>query len=481
LKAGLIIFVSVFLSVMIYFIPHQVYGDGFTQEILPPASVGDRKISLFEKINPPVITSQNNQDRYISFRWFDANTNQTVQHTTFLFGIAKNNHLLATAVFHTHTGVLTVKITPSNDPKKWAVHGLAVPFLDEYMFMPQGNNQTVDLVGPILGEGGLYHIFVTLITIDSDQNLFRPQDAPSFDSYLSVGDISNATISYENSLYSTTLISYYDRTYNYTFDPTKVQFSWSMPFDWNMTRIARQPIFIHEELHLPKSFKEFSDTPTYLASVNGNPISGRRIIVDPYSSNDSVIAHILLNKMDIENFTKTISLGTNTMNFELAPAAPNVQTSSSILTDFGGWGVKLGWNPSQLAANTQNSLQLSFFDAFTEQPVNGDVNYDLKILGNDGSIIFSKNDLAARNAIDTQMLNLPGNGVYVIEINIKSVVSPIGLVDTSRTGLARGNIVVPSSVSEEALPEFGDLTEVIISTSLVGAMMISRKFISNLS
>jgi hypothetical protein len=137
------------------------------------------------------------------------------------------------------------------------------------------------------------------------------------------------------------------------------------------------------------------------------------------------------------------------MDFTLAPAKPNVVTSSSVLTDFGGWGVNLGWNPTQITPNSQNSLQLSFFDAFTQQPVNGDVNYDLKILDSDGNTILSKTDLTAKSATDTQTLNLPGNGIYSVQINIKSIVGPTGLPDTSRIGMARGNLVIPSTVGTD--------------------------------
>jgi hypothetical protein len=144
-----------------------------------------------------------------------------------------------------------------------------------------------------------------------------------------------------------------------------------------------------------------------------------------------------------------MSNGTNSMTFTLAPAKPNVQTSNSVLTDFGGWGVKLGWNPTQISPNSQNNLKLSFFDAFTEQPVNGDFNYDLKILDSDGNTLLSKTDLTAKSSEDSQILNLPGNGIYNIQINIKSIMGPTGLADTSRIGMARGNLIIPSIVSTD--------------------------------
>ena len=45
-------------------IPSYVYGDGFTQENLPPASVGDRDASLFIKISPPILTKNTVGDKF---------------------------------------------------------------------------------------------------------------------------------------------------------------------------------------------------------------------------------------------------------------------------------------------------------------------------------------------------------------------------------------------------------------------------------
>jgi hypothetical protein len=306
-------------------------------------------------------------------------------------------------------------------------------------------------------------------------NLFTPDTAPKFDSYLSVGDISNHAITYNNNNYNSEIISYYDKINNYNFDKSKMQISWTMPFDWNTTRFQNMPIFVHEELHIPKSFKEFASTPTFVATVNGNPITDRRIIVDPYSINDIVIAHILLNKIDLQDMAMHISNGADAMNFVLAPAKPNVVTSSSVLTDFGGWGIRLGWNPTQIAANAQNNLRLAFFDAFTEKQVTGDVNYDLKILDSGGNSIISKTGLTAKNATDIQTLNLPGNGIYGIQINIKSIINN-GLSDTSRIGLARGNLVIPSAVNYVPVPEFGFISSGLVLISIVGVILIHKRF-----
>jgi predicted secreted protein with PEFG-CTERM motif len=474
------IFVLSILSVLLLIVPHQVYGDGFTMENLPPASVGNKKIQVFIKLTPPVITSNVNQDKTMFLRIFDANTNETVQKYSLWIEITKGNQLLMRDLFSTNTGTLTLKITPTDTIGKWTIQAYQDPILLTWMSQ---NGEPINVLAPILKEGGLYHIHLELYSIDFLNNDFTPDTAPKFDSYLSVGDISNHTITYNNNNYNSEIISYYDKINNdFSFDPSKLQVSFSMPFDWDLTRLQDRPIFVHEEIHIPKSFKEFTSTPTYVASVDGNPITGRRLIVDPYSLGDTVIAHILLNKIDIENLAKTIPPGTTTMNFQLAPATANVKTSSSVLTDFGGWGINLGWSPIDITANTQNNLKLTFFDAFTEQQVTGDVNYDLKILDSDGNTALSETSLKANGGIDTQPINLPSNGIYRIEINIKSIVNN-GLPDTSRIGIGRGDLVIPSTVTSDTsvqanttkVPEFGPVASLVLVIAIVSVVVVTTK------
>ena len=459
------------LSVLVSVIPFQARGDGFSSENLPPASIGNRSASLFIKINPPVITSENIGDRYLLLRLFDANNNKTITHDSFFIEVRKHNQLLMRELFHTHSGVLILKITPTNTIGKWDIYGDKEPFLDAWMNQEGG---PIDVLAPILGEGGLYQIHIELFSIDFDKNIFKPEDAPKWDSGLSVGDINENTINYKNNSYNTTLISYYDKIANFNFDPIKLQISFLMPFDWNISRLQGIPIFVHEEIHVPKSFKEFINTPTFIANVNGNPLEGRKLLVDPYSSGNDTIIHILLNKNDIINLAKTMPLGTDTMNFQVSPGIPNVKTSTSILTDFGGWGINLGWSPTNLNANEKNDLKLTFFDAFSEKPVTGNVSYDLKILDKDGNTDLSEANLTAKKGTDIQSINLPSTGIYNIQVNIKSITNN-GIPDTSRIGIARGNLVIPSiAINEDVVPEFPTTSISILGISFVSLLVFSR-------
>jgi hypothetical protein len=89
---------------------------------------------------------------------------------------------------------------------------------------------------------------------------------------------------------------------------------------------------------------------------------------------------------------------------------------------------------------------VTFFDAFLGKQVAGDVKYDLKILDKNGNPTFSKADLNAIGAIDTQSINFANDGIYTLEIDIKSITIN-GKTDSSRLGIARGYVIISSTVT----------------------------------
>jgi predicted secreted protein with PEFG-CTERM motif len=482
-----LIFGLIVLSSAVPFIPQKVYGDGFTQENVQ-ASIGNRVITAFIKLNPPIITSDNSGDKFILFRFFDSNTNTTINNVSFYLNVTKGDKILMHDLFYTHTGFLTIKFLPGGEVGKWTVNGDQDPVLGGWT----SQTDNVNVIAPILTEGGLYHFNLSLLALDYANTLIDQTNPPKFDSYLSVGDVSNQNINYQNTRYNTTLISYYDRTSDFNFNESSKQFSWRMPFDWDVNRFQDRPIFIHEELRVPKSLTAFSDTPTYAASAEGFGLSGRRVIVDPYTLGDYMIVHLFLNKVDLVSMAKTVPLGEKNIEFKVAPEKPNVKSSASLLTDFGGWHIKLGWNPQTLTANSQNNLNINFYDAFNEQQVTGDVNYDIQILDKDQSVLWSKTDAVAPNGAGTQTVSLPSNGIYSITVKIKSIVNN-GFPDNTRAGMGRGNIVIPSTVTEmdnltqsggqqtnatvgnNKIPEFGPVASIVLAIAVLSVLVFTAK------
>jgi hypothetical protein len=451
----------------------QAFADGLTQETFS-ATLGGRNAQLLVQVNPPILTDASRNDAYLLFRLYDANNNQTIKYSTFFISIEKGVGkdavtIMPSTLFHTESGLLRLKVQPAEGDLQ--IFGTQEQFLNAWVADPGG---TVNIQGPLFLEGGIYHIRVEIFGIDSIRNIFPDTDIPKFDSWLSVGDVFTQNIEYQGKPYNTTIISYYDRVRDFNFDSSKEQFTWSMPFDWNVSRLESTNIFVHEEVRIPKSLSGIGDASSFSATVSGNPISGRMLAVDPYSSQQALTLHYLINKNDIINMASKASDGTPGMTFTLAPATgQNAQTTGEMLTDTGNINVIAEWAAGQLNANTESTLNLNFSDGFSGQRIADDVNYNLRILDNEGNQVYNQNGLVAQGGTGTQTINFPKNENYRIEVQVTGIVRDGQPLDQTRNGIARGTVVVPEFPA-------GALTAAAI-TGFIGATVVMRKRFANIA
>lgn len=449
----------------IAFPSQRALADGLTQEMFS-ASLGDRQAELLVKVNPPILTDASRDEAYMLLRLFDANNNETIKYTTFGIaverGVGEDAERIFSDVFHTESGLLQMKVQPAEGP----VHISATvdQFLNAYVADPGG---TINIRGPMFLEGGIYHMRIDILGIDSVRELFPPDQIKRFDSWLSVGDVFSQSIEYQGQPYNTTIISYYDQVQDFNFDSEKQQFSWSMPFDWNVTRIQSTNIFVHEEVKVPKSLKSIGDSFTLAATVNGNPLSGKQLAIDPYSSENELTLHYLVNKNDIISIAGQVAEGTTEMTFTLAPATgENAQTTTELFTENGNIKVGAEWTPNPLNADTESTLTLSFFDEFAGAKITDDVNYNLRILDSNGTQAYSKSDQVAKGGTATQTIDFPSNENYRVEVEITGIAKEGQPVDQTRNGIARGTVVVPE-FSAGAL---------IAVAGIIGAVIMTQRF-----
>jgi hypothetical protein len=52
-------------------------------------------------------------------------------------------------------------------------------------------------------------------------------------------------------------------------------------------------------MRLPKSWKGFGDSTLFNATVNGQPLAGRSVAIDPFSFPNAMVVHYLINKNDV--------------------------------------------------------------------------------------------------------------------------------------------------------------------------------------
>ena len=460
------------LSIIAVTLPNQkAFGDGLTMETFS-ATLGNRNAALLVQVNPPILTDASRNDAYILFRLYDANNNQTIPYSTFFISVEKGvgedaETIMPPTLFHTESGQLRLKVQPAEGQLQ--IFGTQEQFLNAWVADPGG---TVNIQGPLFLEGGIYHLRVEIFGVDNIRNIFPDENIPKFDSWLSVGDVFTQNVDYQGQPYNTTIISYYDRVRDFSFDASSEQFTWSMPFDWNVSRIEDTNIFVHEEVRIPKSLAGIGNAASFSATVNGNPISGRMLAVDPYSSQQELTLHYLINKNDIVGMANRIPQGDSDMTFTLAPATGQAaQTTGEILTDTGNINVVLQWAPDQLNANTESTLTLSFHDGFSGERIADDVNYNLRILDNNGSQVYSQTGLVAEGGTGTQTIDFPANENYRMEVEVTGIARDGQSIDQTRNGIARGIVVVPEFPS-------GSLTTAAAVTGISGAIIILlRRFV----
>ena len=303
----------------------ESYSDGLFEETLPPASIGDRAASLYTKISPPVLTSDTIQNAFFQLRLFDSKTGDNITNVNYFLTINKGDKVLFRELFYSKEGPLTLKFQPSQNPVK--IFGSTEPFLGGWT----SETGDVTISSPVLSEGGLYHFGIEIFGIDNVRNIFQPENAPRFDSYLSIGDVHSINLTYGNKDYNSTLISYYDKVQNFTFEPENLKLRWEMPFDWNVSRMRENNIFVHEEISIPKP-SPFANQ-SYSGEVNGIPLPAKMLMIDPTNSTKDVI-HFMIPKDGIislaENVNKNRNSTSGLMNFGLKPGG-NLSSRGSIM------------------------------------------------------------------------------------------------------------------------------------------------------
>lgn len=242
-----------------------------------------------------------------------------------------------------------------------------------------------------------------------------------------------------------------------------------MPFDWNTDRMKSVNIFVHEEVRIPKSLHAISDAKKFDAQVNGIPIKGSMLAIDPYSYENLLTLHYLLNKGNLISMSQNIPKGTEKMEFTLSPNTngSNVEeTQTDVATDTGGIHVAVDWSPSQLKSDTQSTLKLTFSDAFTGGTLGTDVKYSLRILDNQGKVVYSNSGLTAKGGTDTQTIKFPKDEKYNVEVKVDGLLRQGQTIDQSRNGVARGVVIVPE------FPTSSASTVLLAVGAIIGIMMV---------
>jgi hypothetical protein len=307
------------------------FGDGLFMEELS-ASFGDRKADLIIKMTPPVVTTETlekqNQKPIVQFKLYDPATEEGFKHVTYFITIEKDGKKLISDWFHDHKGDLKIEMKPSND-ERITIYGEPDPILQAFTGT---EDSPVIATGPIFSEGGLYHFIVRVATIDYDRSFIPDDKQPVYDGWLSVGSTENQQVSLsDGEQVQIQIISYYDDLKDFRFDPTKKQIEFTMPFDWNITRLEENNLMVHQEITIPKQSELAS--VSYIGKVNGIDVT-KNLMLDDSNSTKNVI-HFMLPKPVVLQIAEQVNNngqdGNKLMQFSLEPSEstpPSTMASS---------------------------------------------------------------------------------------------------------------------------------------------------------
>jgi hypothetical protein len=309
------------------------FGDGLFMEELSASTAG-RDVSLLIKMSPPVVTTETlkgGQTPLIQFRLSDTATNETLKHVTYLIEIEKSGKRLLLDTFHSHTGNLGIQMRPSS-ADHITINGEQDPILAAYT---GDMEHPVSATGPIFAEGGLYHFIVTIETIDFDRTFLPIDKQPVYEGWLSVGYTTDKEFQINGVSYPIQAISYYDELKNFNYNSSDNELKFAMPFDWNLDRLEKVNLYVHEEISIPNP-SPLADKG-YRGTVNNIKLSPNLIMIDRTNSSKDIV-HIMLTKpivLDIakkvgeENSSNNQNM-TNIMKFTLSPSQNAVNPGSMI-------------------------------------------------------------------------------------------------------------------------------------------------------
>jgi len=448
----------------------SAFGNGFSAEDLPPASVGNRQISLFVQMSPPVLTLENQQQPTITLRLYDRNTNQNITHVTYFVKLEKNGNVLLTDWFHDHEGDLQIQVRPKQADRT-VIYGEKEPILEGWM---QRGTVPVVAEGPIFLEGGLYHFIVEIFTIDTDKTIFAQKDLLKYEAWVSVADITSYQVKYDNKDNRVDVVSYYDRIEDFNFDSEKLQLKFSTPFNWDLSRIEKAPTFlVHEEVRIPRSFAEFAGK-NYTATAEGVQVSGNELLVDDVNP-DYIIVHYLLSKESITKLATNAEKSKNGMGkiiFTLAPTGAVPEVPKAIAeeaptppimkaTDKGTLNIELSWSPIMMEPDKETRFVIRFLQPDTnEQQLH--IDYRFYII-KDGEQVFTTPKAHTTLGNSTIAYTFLSAGNYVVGVEL------LGLLFEE----------IPKEAAEfpiTVIPEFSLMQVVIIMAAGTAMSLAVRKF-----
>ncbi|MGH9983633.1 MAG: hypothetical protein ACRD8W_06710 [Nitrososphaeraceae archaeon] len=97
---------------------------------------------------------------------------------------------------------------------------------------------------------------------------------------------------------------------DFSFDPDTMEMQFTMPFDWNITRLEENKVMVHQEILIPKPSELVAES--YVETINGMNVT-KNLMVDPTNSTKDVV-HFMIPKPVVLQIAEQVNKSEQAVN-----------------------------------------------------------------------------------------------------------------------------------------------------------------------
>lgn len=446
LRKKILLIIICMVGITIFSSISNSYGHGLGFEILPPAPLGDRQVSLEVSSSPNL----ENAGRQVTFSLFDTETTVTIRDVTYHITAWKDDIFLFEDTFQSSNGVFIMNFVPSESNQIQLERKEMSNFFES---LTGQQKKGILVKGTPFNSGGLFEFNVEILTAEKYSNKLK--DPITFDVGLSSPDTTYYDIedvNFGNQEFS--LITYYAKINNFQYIQNSKSVSFSMPFEWTENNINQTSV-VHQEIIISKTFGDLM-VESLSVYVNEVKLPDYVITLDDFSEKSRII-HIVINQKDLFDLYQNYEMK-DEMKFLIKPSRENLPLSS--ITGNGQYKIKMNWEPYNVKSGSELTLFFDITDVFLkDKPVS--TSYEINIAQGENKIYttegISSDSREKHNIvkffipeeingpISVQFDNLNGNSLA--RVNLPIVVNRINMVSDD---LVSNGISIPDWVRENA-------------------------------
>ena len=381
------LFLILVLSSLIFTLENfssSVYGHGLTSEILQSETLEGQGVSLnlYSTSSP---TEQNHRE--IFFELIDSETDELFKEVTFLINVSQNEKTIFENSFQTDDGVLILDMNMNDE-----TFSKIIQRDSEFDDPNKLKNAKMKNIPRLLSSevpGGLYEFEIKILTAGGYSDEL---DEPIvFESGLSFPSSEFFEINDPNyGIQEFGLVGYYDKPYNFNYDPKTREITLSMPYSWP-EHTKEDRFFVHQEILIPKSFGDLR-YENFTAFVNGIDQTESVFYVD-FTSEKYLQVHIVTKWEQFNELSEKLQDDDGNrpevLEYLFFPTDPDAPFSS--VTHGGRYRINLSWEP-EMVSGSETKFFIEILDIYTKnKPVPTD--YHFTVLYGDEEI-FHKSDIS---------------------------------------------------------------------------------------